>query len=185
MDFRQDEQALTQNYEFMFGPSFLVAPVLQPDVHQWPVYAPSTPGGWFDWWTENRVSGGKTTAADAPLAKVPLLVKAGSIVPLGPVQQYTGQDRTGELEWRVYPGADADFALYEDEGVNYAYEKGARSTIPLHWNDRLHTFSIGERTGTYPGMIANRPFLIHLAGTSASQDKRVQYTGRKVAITFE
>ncbi len=185
MDFRDDEQALAQKYEFMFGPSLLVAPVLQPEVRQWPVYAPSTPAGWFDWWTENKVSGGKTTAMDAPLAKVPLLVKAGSLVPLGPVQQYAGQDRTGELEWRVYPGADADFTLYEDEGVNYAYEKGARSTISLHWNDRLRTFSIGERKGAYPGMIADRQFTIHLAGTRVSNDKRLQYTGHKLAIVLE
>jgi alpha-D-xyloside xylohydrolase len=185
MDFREDEQALAQKYEFMFGPSFLVAPVLQPEVQQWPVYAPSTPGGWFDWWTENKVSGGKTTATDAPLAKIPLLVKAGSIVPLGPVQQYAGEDKTGELEWRVYPGADADFTLYEDEGVNYAYEKGARSTIQLHWSDRQHTLSIGDRTGTYPGMISNRQFTVHLAGTGASNDKRVQYAGHKLAIALQ
>jgi alpha-D-xyloside xylohydrolase len=185
MDFPGDEQALAQKYEFMFGPSLLVAPVVQPEATQWPVYAPSTPGGWFDWWTENKVSGGRISAADAPLAKIPLLVKAGSLVPLGPVQQYAGQDRTGEIEWRVYPGADADFTLYEDEGVNYAYEKGERSIIPLHWNDRQRTLSIGERKGTYPGMTASRQFTIHLAGTRASSDKRVQYTGHKLAIALE
>ena len=168
MDFRNDESALTQKYEFMFGPSLLVAPVLQPGVQQWPVYAPSTPGGWFDWWTESKVSGGKTTTIDAPLAKIPVLVRAGSIVPVGPVQQFAGQDRSGQLELRVYPGADADFTLYEDEGVNYAYEKGSYSTISFHWDDRLHVFTIGERTGSYPGMIENRKFTIHLVGS----DKR-------------
>jgi alpha-D-xyloside xylohydrolase len=185
MDFRNDEQALTQKYEFMFGPSLLVAPVLESGVQQWSVYAPPTPGGWFDWWTENKVGGGKATSLEAPLAKIPLLVKAGSIIPLGPVQQYAGEDRSGKLELRVYPGADADFTLYEDEGVNYAYEKGARSTISFHWNDRLRTLSIGTRQGAYPGMIAKRQFTVHLAGTSASADKRVQYVGQKMAVTLK
>ena len=121
---------------------------------------------------------------EAPLAKIPLLVKAGSIVPLGPVQQYAGEDKTGELEWRVYPGADADFTLYEDEGVNYSYEKGARSVIPLHWNDRLRTLTIGERSGAYPGMIASRQFTIHLAGSGASNDKSMQYSGHKLTVTL-
>lgn len=184
MDFPQDEQALTQKHEYMFGPSLLVAPVLQPGVRQWPVYAPSTPGGWFDWWTENKVSGGKATAMEAPLGKVPLLVKAGSIIPFGAVQQYAGQDRSGELELRIYPGADADFTLYEDEGVNYAYENGVHSTIAFHWNERLHTLVIGDRAGSYPGMIANRQFTIHMAGSSAPGDKRVSYTGHRLAVTL-
>jgi alpha-D-xyloside xylohydrolase len=185
MDFRGDERALTQNHEYMFGPSLLVAPVLQPGVQEWPVYAPATPGGWFDWWTEKKVSGGNTTALDAPLAKIPLLVRAGSIIPLGPVQQYTGEDRSGELELRIYPGADGTFTLYEDEGVNYAYENGARATISFRWDDGLHALSIGKRKGAYPGMIANRQFTVHLAGTSASSDKRVQYAGRKLSLTLK
>jgi alpha-D-xyloside xylohydrolase len=83
MDFRNDEPALTQKHEYMFGPSLLVAPVVQPDVKEWPVYAPVTPAGWFDWWTEKKVSGGNSTALDAPLSKIPLVVRAGSIIPLG------------------------------------------------------------------------------------------------------
>jgi alpha-D-xyloside xylohydrolase len=92
---------------------------------------------------------------------------------------------TGNLELRICPGGDADFILYEDEGVNYAYERGARSTIPFHWDDRTRTLSIGERKGTYPGMIANREFTVHLAGTGASGDKRVQYAGRKLSLMLK
>ena len=134
MDFQTDERALTQKYEFMFGPSLLVAPVLQGGVKEWPVYAPTTPGGWFDWWTERKVSGGDAAPQDAPLSKIPLLVKAGSIIPWGPAEQYTDENHSGELELRIYPGADATFTLYEDEGVNYGYEKGARATISFQWN---------------------------------------------------
>jgi len=185
MDFRSDESALTQKYEFMFGPSLLIAPVLQPGVQQWSVYAPSTPGGWFDWWTESRIAYGKTTTMDAPLAKIPVLVKAGSIVPVGPIEQYAEQDRSGQLELRVYPGTDADCTLYEDEGVNYAYEKGAYSTISFHWNDQLHTLTISERAGSYPGMIENRPFTIHMAGSDQRADKRVMYSGQRLTVELK
>ncbi len=184
MDFPQDRQALAQKHEYMFGPSLLVAPVLQPGVQQWPVYAPLTPGGWFDWWTENKVAGGKIAQVDAPLAKIPLLVKAGSIVPLGPIQQYAGQDRSGDLEVRIYPGADADFTLYEDQGMNYAYEKGVRSAIGFHWNDKLHTLSIGQREGSFQGMIEKRQLTLHLAGSGAPADKRVEYSGERMTVTL-
>jgi len=185
MDFPGDERALAQKSEYMFGPSFLVSPVLEAGVKEWPVYAPATPGGWFDWWTEKKVNGGDSTALDAPLSKIPLLVKAGSIIPWGPAQQYTGEDRGGELDLRVYPGADANFTLYEDEGTNYAYESGTRATISLKWDDRLRTLSIGERKGTYPGMIPTRQFTIHLVGTSASSDKHVRYAGTKMGLTLK
>jgi len=153
-------------------------------VQQWPVYAPPTRGGWFDWWTEQKVAGGRTTEVSAPLNRIPLLVKAGSIVPLGPVQQYTGQDRSGALELRIYPGADADFTIYEDEGINYAYEQGARATIVLHWDDRARTLTIGDRQGSYPGMVAERQITVHLAGSDAAGDRRVQYRGQRLAITL-
>ena len=185
MDFPRDERALAEKYEFMFGPSLLVAPVLQPGAKEWAVYAPAAPGGWFDWWTEKKIGGGIAAPQDAPLSKIPLLVRAGSIVPWGPVEQYTDENRSGQLELRVYPGADASFTLYEDEGVNYAYESGARATISFKWDDRTHTLSIGDRKGTYPGMIANREFTVHLAGTSASSDERVQYAGRKVSLALK
>ena len=184
MDFPHDERALTQKYEFMFGPSLLVSPVLQAGVKDWPVYAPPTPGGWFDWWTEKKAPAGEANM-DAPLAKIPLLVRAGSIVPLGPVEQYAGEDRSGALELRVYPGANGALTLYEDEGVNYDYEKGARATIPLQWDDRTQTLTIGARKGSYPGMIANRQFTVHLAGSNASRDKRVPYAGRPVTVSFQ
>ncbi len=185
MDFAGDERALSQKHEYMFGPAFLVAPVLEPGVKEWPVYAPAAPSGWFDWWTEKKVSGNAETRMDAPLAKIPLLVKAGSIVPLGPVRQYTAEDPGAELEIRIYPGADANFTLYEDEGVNYNYEKGARATVALHWNDAQHVLTIGDRKGTFPGMVSGRDLVLHLAGGGAARDKRVRYEGRQLRATVE
>jgi alpha-D-xyloside xylohydrolase len=185
MDFPNDADAWSQDYEYMFGPSILVAPVVEPGVSEWPVYAPPTPGDWHDWWTEESVAGGTTTAVSAPIERIPLLVRAGSIVPLGPVQQYTGEDESGALELRVYPGADADFTLYEDEGVNYAYEEGARATIPIHWTDAGQTLVIGTREGSFPGMVGEREIMVHLAGSSAATDQVVHYSGQELTVTFE
>ena len=182
MDFQNDEKALNQKYEFMFGPSLLVAPVLQPGVKDWPVYAPATPGEWFDWWTEKKVRGGMTTAMDAPLDKIPLLVKAGSIVPVGPIEQYAGEIRSGNLELRVYPGADGNLTLYDDDGVSYAYEKGAQSTIPFHWDNGLKVLTIGEQVGSYAEMVKSRSFTIHMAGTDRQSDKHVIYSGQRLTV---
>jgi len=90
-----------------------------------------------------------------------------------------------EARKRHTGGADADFTLYEDEGVNYAYEKGVRSSIPIHWDDRLHRLIIGERVGSFPGMVKNRHFTVHVAGTNEQTDKRMVYTGQKRTIEFK
>jgi alpha-D-xyloside xylohydrolase len=182
MDFQHDERALTQTSEYMFGPSLLVAPVLEPGVATWPVYAPTNVGDWFDWWTEQRVKGGTETKVDAPISRIPLLVKAGSIIPLGPVEQYAGQDGSGNLEVRIYPGANADFTLYDDEGTNYHYEQGASANVSFHWRDRSNTLVIDDRLGSYPGMIAKRNLRIHIAGTSPDADKRITYNGQKQTL---
>ena len=124
MDFAADPAALEQKYEYMFGKNLLVAPVVSAAVNTWNVYLPQAPGGWYDFWTEQPLAGGKTLTADAPIDKIPLFVRAGSILPLGPVKQYVAQKPEDPIELRVYPGKDGAFTLYEDEGTNYNYEKG-------------------------------------------------------------
>ena len=140
---------------------------------------PSTEGGWYDFWTGKTVPAG-TTTAPAPIDKIPLLVRAGSIVPFGPVEQYAKQTPPGDLEIRVYPGANGDFVLYEDEGTNYNYEHGARSTISFHWNDRTRQLSIGQRQGSFPGMLQSRQFHITMPGPAAS--RQVSYDGSSVTV---
>ena len=119
MDFANDPHALDQKYEYMFGPAFLVAPVLDAGVTQAHVYAPQSKGGWFDWWSGKQIAPGTEAVLDAPLGKIPLLVRAGSIIPFGPVQQYVKQKPDLPLELRIYPGADGHFALYNDDGLTY------------------------------------------------------------------
>ena len=123
MDFSADSRALDQKYEYMFGPAFLVVPVLDPGVTQARVYAPQSKGGWFNWWTGQPVASGEEALLDAPIGKIPLLVRAGSIVPLAPVEQYVGEKQNSPLELRIYPGADGHFTLYDDDGLTYDYEQ--------------------------------------------------------------
>ena len=111
-----------------------------------------------------------------------MFVRAGSIVPLGPVMQHVGEKQWDNLELRVYPGADASFTLYEDEGDSYNYEKGIYSTIPITWNERSRTLTIGERKGTYPGMTEGRKFTII---TPDGRQQTVDYNGKMVKCNLK
>jgi alpha-D-xyloside xylohydrolase len=184
MDFPADPAALEQKYEYMFGKNLLVAPVVTAAVQKSDVYLPAAPGGWFDFWTEQHLAGGASRQADAPLDKIPVFVPAGSILPLGPVQQYIAQKPDAPIELRVYPGKDAAFTLYEDEGTTYDYEKGQYTTIPLKWNDRLGQLEIGERLGSFPTMQAQRSFSVHLAGATAAP-RTVTYSGDTIDLKLK
>ena len=129
------------------------------------VYLPAG-SGWYDFWTGEFYHGGRSVEAEAPLARIPLYVKAGSILPLGPVLEYPNQEPHPELTLRVYPGEDGSFVLYDDEGDSYRYERGMYSLTPLHWDDRCHTLTIGRREGRYPGMPQSQVFHIALGNTA-------------------
>ena len=190
LDFPDDASALDQSYEFMFGPSLLVSPVLAAGVEQWPVYLPKTPGGWFDFWSGENFPGGRTVSAAAPLERIPLHVRAGSILPLGPALQFTDEKPADPIELRVYPDADADCILYEDNGTDYAYEQGARAAIPLHWDERRQTLTFGPRAGTFPGMLEKRTFRVtwvrpgHGVGDAPDEhpDVLVAYDGKVTSV---
>jgi alpha-D-xyloside xylohydrolase len=145
---------------------------------------------WYDFWTNERIAGGRTVKRNCPLDILPLYIRAGSIVPLGPVLQYATEKPEDPIELRVYRGADGQFTLYEDDNETYAYEKGARATIPISWNEAKRTLTIGGRTGEFPGMLKERTFHIvwvstgHGAGIAATEkpDAVVHYTGRSVKI---
>jgi len=175
MDFGHDQKAMEQKYEYMFGPAFLVAPVVEAGAKTWPVYAPTSKGGWYDFWTGRSIAPGTNSVMEAPVDRIPVLVRAGSIVPLGAVTQYTTQEPPTKLEIRVYPGADGDFTLYEDEGTNYHYEQGAHSEIHFHWNDTAKVLDIAAVRGSFPGMLKDRIFQV------TSPDKKLscslKYTG--------
>ena len=142
------------------------------------VYLPAG-AQWYDYWTNTRLDGGQTVSAAAPLSHAPLYIKAGSILPLGPDVQYANENKFDNLELVVYPGADATFTLYEDEGDNYNYEKGQYSTIQLTWNDRNKTLTIGKRNGSFPGMLQSRTFRVKIIGGT---EKTVTYIGKSLNV---
>ncbi|MGD0130010.1 MAG: glycoside hydrolase family 31 protein [Terriglobia bacterium] len=188
MDYREDVTARNIGDQFMFGPALLVSPVTDPGEVQRHVYLPNPK--WVNFWTGETLSGARFVMAAAPLETLPLFVRAGSILPMGPAIEYTSQSAANPIELRVYPGADADFTLYEDDGLTYDYEKGADSTIPIHWDDAGQALTIGARLGSFPGMLKSRTFNIvwvgpgHGAGVdpSGTIDKTVSYDGTAVTV---
>jgi len=135
---------------------------------------------WYDFWTNKAYKGGQSVTLETTFDRVPMFVRAGSILPLGPEMQYVGEKAWDNLELRVYPGADGSFVLYEDEGDNYNYEKGMYSVIQFSWNDKKHTLTIGARKGEYPGMLQTRTFtVVWPDGTT----KTVNYQGQEINIS--
>ena len=132
---------------------------------------------WYDFWTNKIYKGGQNVTLQTSLDHVPMFVRAGSILPLGPEMQYVGEKAWDNLELRVYPGADGSFTLYEDEGDNYNYEYGVCSTITMEWSDRTRTLTIGQRKGSYPGMLQSRKFTIVLPDNTS---KVVEYQGETI-----
>ena len=134
---------------------------------------------WYDYWTNKQYKGGQQVTIETTIDRVPMFVRAGSILPLGPEMQYVGEKDWSQLELRIYPGADGRFTLYEDEGDNYNYEQGQYSTIDFLWNDRTRMLTIGDRQGSYPGMLQNRMFTVVLPdGTQQA----VSYDGQKQVV---
>ena len=186
-DFPQDERALDQAHSYLFGRALHVAPVFAPDVATWPVYLPQSPGGWVDFWTGERRAGGSTHQVPTPLERIPLHMRAGSILPLGPVLQSTA-DATGEvIDLYIVPGRDGTFDLYEDGGLDYAYEKGGLSVIRLNWDDRRGVLRVGARSGRFEGMRATQRLRLHRAGDGrpvlqSTPLHEVLYTGRALEV---
>ncbi len=174
--------------QFLFGDSLLINPVTEPNVTTRRVVLPAG-GDWFDFWSGQKYHGGQTMVADAPLDKMPILVREGSIVPLGPNIQYATESED-PIELRIYGGKDADFQLYEDSGDGYAYERGERATINLHWNDKKRELTIGDRNGSFSGLHAKMHLNVALVrqnhGTGVAADKSfdssVVYEGHRMTV---
>jgi alpha-D-xyloside xylohydrolase len=189
MDWRTTEKVRDIGDQFMFGPALLVNPVTLEGAKSRQVYLPPS-AAWYDFWTGERLQGDQRIEAAAPLDRIPLYVRAGSILPMGPEIEYATQKPVSPIELRIYAGADGSFDLYSDEGDSYAYEKGAYATIPIRWNDTTHTLTLGKRAGTYPGMEKELLFRVvmvdahHGAGQAVadSAQKEVRYTGEEVSV---
>ena len=206
MDFPKDPKVLDMDTEYMFGHNFLVRPVTD-SLYTWQdknqngylkdlkkignteVYLPKG-ANWTDFWTGQTLEGGQTIQREVPIDIMPIYVRAGSILPWGPAVQYSTEKKWDNLTIRIYPGADAEFTLYEDEFDNYNYEKGAYTTILMKWDDKERTLTINERKGNYKGMLKNRKFNIILVEPgkgcgdkdSPTFDQSISYKGKQVNV---
>jgi alpha-D-xyloside xylohydrolase len=188
MDFPADAEARSLTDEFLFGPSLLVAPILHYKERSRPVYLP---GGapWYNFWT-GEASTGTHVTADAPYDAMPVFVRAGSIVPLGPDVQYVGEKPDAPLTLHVFEGADGSFTLYEDQGTTFDYEKGAFSEIPIAWDEATKTLTVGARHGSFAGMPQHRSFQIVVTSKTVPTGfsftpvpiKTVEYEGVAVSV---
>lgn len=182
-DFARDTTVLDIGDEFMMGPAFLVAPVTKPLMkyggESRKVYLPKWGAGWYDYWTGRHEDGGRWTEAAAPIAHSPLYVRAGSIVPLTVCQQHTGEQPGAPYTIKVYPGADTDFEIYEDDGDGYACERGAYATYRLHWDDARRTLSVSRRKGAFGSMVRERRLDVALPDGSR---KTVLYRGEPLEV---
>jgi len=189
MDFRTDARTASIGDQFLFGPAFLVSPVTDPGANTRRTYLPKAK--WYDFWTGAAVEGPRTFDASAPIEKLPLFVRSGSIVPMGPEKEWSIEKAEDPLEIRVYRGANGGFTLYEDENDGYNYEKGVYATIPFHWDNGKHTLTIGDRKGEFPGLLAERTIHIVFVGENhgagilpeAKPDKTVRYSGKQLTVT--
>lgn len=137
---------------------------------------------WYDFYTEQRYKGGRDVTLQTSIDRAPMFVRAGSIIPIAPVMQYAQEKAWDDIDIIIYPGGDATFTLYEDEGDNYNYEKGAYTTIGMKWDNKKRTFTISDTQGKFPGMLTQRKFNVRIAGTK--DVKIVDYNGTKVEVAL-
>ena len=190
MDFGTDENAKNIGDSYMFGPSLLINPVYTYKAISRNVYLPAGQG-WYDLYSGKYFDGGKTITADAPYERMPVFVKAGSIVPAGPDIQYTNEKPADIITLFVYTGKDANFSLYEDEGTNYNYEQGKYSIIPINYSEQTKTLTIGKREGSFDGMLKNRKFkIVRISQTkpvsidATQSNKIISYKGDAVSTVL-
>jgi alpha-D-xyloside xylohydrolase len=207
MDFPEDARARQLVDEYMFGPAFLVSPIVTFGARSRAVYLPRArgpgqgpwQGPWYDLWTGAAHAAGQVQQAPAPYDAIPVHVRAGAIVPVGPALQFTDEKPADPITLMVYEGADGAFTLYEDDGVSYQYEKGAFTRIPISWTQATRTLTIGAREGTFPGMLTRRQFVVYAVAadrpmpfppppapaTPASGARTVTYDGAVVRLKLE
>jgi len=172
-----DARALAVGDAYLWGSSLLVAPISERGATERRVYLP--PGRWYDFWRNQPIEGGGEVLAHAALDKLPLFVPAGAILPMGPVKQYTTERIDAPLEVWIYPGADGEFALYEDDGISMEHERGAWSVVEFEWNDIQRSLAIRLASGSRMGAYTSRRMVLRVAGTDAQT--RVEFSGAKAA----
>ena len=202
-DFRADPLTYDIRDQYLFGPALMVNPVTRPMLYAAgsqplngnpqtrPIYLPAG-ADWYDFWTGHKYAGGQTIQADAPISQLPLYVRCGSILPMGPVRQHVNDLPEAPVELHIYPGQDGSFELYEDEGDQYNYENGLFSIIDIQWQDAARQLTLGPRKGQYAGMPEQRTFEIflhtdrthHHGAFLTGPDQTIRYCGQQVVMNL-
>jgi alpha-glucosidase (family GH31 glycosyl hydrolase) len=178
LHFPDDPKAVECADQYLWGRNVLVAPVLEKGATSRRVYLPR--GAWYDFWTHERVEGGREIVRPVDLETIPLYVREGSILPLGPVKQFTGEKIDGPISVSIYPGADASFLLYEDDGASFDYRKGEWMGIQMAWDDKQRIFSLNLAPGSRLLPPGPRAMVVELAGTA----RRLTFEGKAVRVSF-
>jgi len=189
MDFASDTAVFSLGDQYMFGPALLVCPVSAYRKREREVYLPGG-SGWYDFYTGAFIPGGQKKTVPAPYDRMPLFVKAGSILPVGPEMEFASQKPADPLVLYVYTGADGSFTLYEDEGDNYNYENGKYSTILFSYSESAGELTVGDRKGDFPGMSAKKIFHIVWISKDSPEgyvpDRKltnpITYTGQAITL---
>ena len=199
--FPEDPRTYDLKTQMLFGDGMMVSPVLEPmyygvksaPINAVPrareVYLPK--GLWIDFWTGQRHSGGRTIMVDAPLSRMPIHVRAGSVIPMGPSIQYSSEMADAPIELRVYPGADDSYTYYEDAGDGWGYERGEYALMHMRWDDAAGVLTISNRQGHFPSMRNQRRFQITVVGSKRGRGHEfpgtsaidIVYDGREVAVS--
>lgn len=183
MDYIEDSIALKTKYQYMFGPSLMIAPIVEGGVESWELYLPKQDGGWYDFWDNTKYKGGENLTIMAKLDEIPVFVKAGTILPLIEEKtQTTTEINKSAITIQVYPGSDAEYSLYRDNGNDYRYEKGGYAEIYLYWNDSKRELTIKDVKGNYP--ITNLEFIVKRADKEG-EIKRIIYNGKNCKVKFK
>lgn len=184
MDFVTDETALSLKYQYMFGRSLLVAPVLEPAMSKMSVYLPETEGGWYDFRDNSYASNNGWYETGVSIENIPAFVCAGSIIPLSPELTTTSLLSGTELEIRIFNGADGEFSLYEDDGNNYDYESGLFSEIKMKWNNKKRAFTIFDKRGKFGERREGRKIKVILVSKNGISEREILYDGYKTVVKF-
>jgi alpha-D-xyloside xylohydrolase len=183
MDFAADRKVWGIDDQYLFGPAFLVAPVTEYKARSRKVYLPAG-ATWYDFYTGRSIAGGRTITAAAPYERMPLFVRAGSIVPTGPAIQHTGESSHSPLTLNVYTGTDGQFSLYEDDGTSRQYLNGQHSRIPFGWDEATKVLTIGAREGSYGGMAGKR--VVNIRWMRPAQPRALSFDARPDAtVTYD
>ena len=180
-DFADDAEALQQEHEYMFGRSLLVNPVTEPNVTEWTTYLPRHAGGWYDRLTGRHYEGGQQVTTAVDRSRIPVFVCAGSIVPTGPDVQSTADDFHNMITLNVYPGQDASFTLYDDDGESNGYLQEQCSRMQINWDNTRQTLTLNKRKGSYKGIPGQQTFVVRLPDGTMRQ---VVYKGKRTVVSM-